>query len=378
MAISYIVGIPRSGKSYLAVYMLWKKFVYAPKDTFLTRIIKKFKKPIEEKNYEVAYTNINQFDFTKNEKIVPLDFFDLKSKLSELHKLYKEHVTDYELIEKAKEMKIYKAFFVIDECHNYFKNKDDEVLVWWLTYHGHLYQDIWLITQDLSLVSNEYKRIAEFFYKAVPPAQRLNTSRFRYVQFSNYRMHLNGVIKGGGYNLPALQEVFNMYVSGDKNNTKSFIQKYLIFAFALSLLLIPLMFVFMSNFKSENTPIKQDNQTNTDNQINTDFKQSNPTPNIKNVNDKPIKTDEIEQFYYEIYCIDTFCKYKDIEFPISLFNYIVTDNAPLFQYVYLNNNTQTYYLLFDKEVFKFLKNGGNKNEKSRKDYTNPISNFNIM
>ena len=80
---------------------------------------------------------------------------------------------------RAKKLNLYKALFVIDEAHNFFQTKDD-VLVWWLTYHRHLYQDIFLITQNLALIDRKYKPLAEYFYKAVPSSLRLNKKVFKY------------------------------------------------------------------------------------------------------------------------------------------------------------------------------------------------------
>lgn len=343
MAISYIVGIPRSGKSYLAVFKLWKHFIYQPKETFLTRLLLRFKKPTPKVEYEVAYTNINQFDFSKSDKIKQLDFPFLKAQLAELHMLYKQGSDDDLLIEKAKEMGLYKALFVLDECHNFLKSKEDEVLVWWFTYHGHLYQDLWLITQDLTLVNNEYKRIAEFFYKAVPPAQRLSTKRFRYVQFSNYKMHLNGVIKGGGYDLPALPEVFSMYVSGAQNNAKSVVQKYIFFAVFIAMLLVPMVFWFLSSFETK-TPVDE----------NVTLQQYNQSPQTLHVKSTPEIPKADKFFYYEIDCLGDYCYYDNIQFPLVLFNRILNENEKEFFYFISNFSHKTYFLMFEKDVFKFL------------------------
>lgn len=62
-------------------------------------------------------------------------------------------------------MKLNHCLIVVDEAHNFFNKKNDEILTWWLTYHGHLYQDIILITQDLSLIDTGYKAVAEFLLR---------------------------------------------------------------------------------------------------------------------------------------------------------------------------------------------------------------------
>jgi len=248
MAITYVVGIPRSGKSYYVVYQLWKSFVFQPKDSVFTKFLSKFIKPKIPRHYNFAYTNINQFDFSKSSKFRKLDFDDLKIKLTELYNMYQDKKSDSELIEKAKEFDIYNVLFCIDEVHNFLGDKPDPVLVWWVTYHGHLYQDMILITQDLSLVNSKYKSNAEFFYRAVPPSKRLFTSKFRYTQYGNSRMAMNG--KVGDFTIPALPDVFKMYVSGAENKSKSFVVKYLFIGFILLLILFVFIYIFISSFNS--------------------------------------------------------------------------------------------------------------------------------
>ena len=213
MSIRYIVGNPGSGKSYLGAKVLYDAFLRPKKHSALSKILTLYKasknddkhKSIDEilKNsikveneFEVAYTNINEFKFELSDKILKLDFEELKGRLSTLYNEYKynKDSNDAHLIELAKEQGLYKALFVIDEIHNFF-DKDNDVLKWWLTYHRHLYQELYLITQDLDLVSNEYKKVAEYFYKAVDSAKRFFSKKFRYIQYSGYKLYQKDIIK---------------------------------------------------------------------------------------------------------------------------------------------------------------------------------------
>ncbi len=363
MAISYIVGIPRSGKSYLAVYKLWQHFIHVPKKTLFSRFAKKNE---EKKDYLVAYTNINGFDFKKSEKIKFLDFELLTEQLTDLYSMYKDKKSDDELIEVAKKYGIYKALFVIDECHNFLKSKGNEVLIWWFTYHGHLYQDMWLITQDLTLVNSEYKRIAEFFYKAVPPSKRINTKKFRYVQFASYKMYKIDLIQGGGYNLPALQEVFDMYISGDKNNSKSIVKKYLYFALIPLFLIIPLVYIFIDSFKTDDA-----SQNNT--QTNKKTIQSKSNNKSNKLTSSPIKNNQIDdvnqskEILYEFQCFKDLCKHKETKktLPRLLLFKILNDNNDTYVYIKKTNTdlVARYFVLTSKDFFAFLKNGVKKDEK---------------
>ena len=127
--ITYIVGNPGSGKSYFAVYKLWYMFIYNPKPAkgLLGKI---FKPKLPENKYLYAYTNINEFKFELDDRLLKFDYDEIYSNLAKLYNAYKiEKKTDKELIELAKEMRLYKVLFVVDEIHNYFKAKEDPVLV---------------------------------------------------------------------------------------------------------------------------------------------------------------------------------------------------------------------------------------------------------
>ncbi|MBU0923942.1 hypothetical protein KKG81_03575, partial [bacterium] len=130
MAIKYYTGVPRSGKTYKAMVLLYYTFVKPKNKTYIKikdynlnedeKIISLYKflffkiYVIQEVLFDNAYTNINQFNFEISEKILHLDFSDLYNKLKTLHNLYLLKKTDYELIEKAKELNIYRTLFVID------------------------------------------------------------------------------------------------------------------------------------------------------------------------------------------------------------------------------------------------------------------------
>jgi len=177
--ISYFLGIPGSGKTYYSVNVIYQNFL---KDT---SSLKKKKKELSfKKDYKYCYTNINELKFKKLKNTIKLDFDDFFKKLTLLHRMYSiDKASDKELIEKAKELKLYKILFVIDEAHNYF-DVNKPVLVWWLTYHRHLYHDIFLITQNLSLINPKYKPLAERFYRAKPISLSFNKQYFYYKYFT--------------------------------------------------------------------------------------------------------------------------------------------------------------------------------------------------
>lgn len=359
MALTYLVGVPRSGKSYYAVYQLWKNFVFIPKKSFFSFLQKK-----QKHDYEIAYTNINQFDFSKSPKIKKLDFDELKNNLTILHGMYLQKKSDNELIEKAKEFNLYKSLICIDEVQNFVGDKVDDTLVWWITYHGHLFQDLFFITQDLSLINPKYKNNAEFFYNAVPPSKRLSIKRFRYTQYANYRMANNGKISD--FTIPALKEVFGMYVSGAENKSKSILSKYIYFVLFTLILSIGFLFYFIHSFsKSDNPKETVDNS---------------PAQIEKKMNPNVIKSEEkIENFTDEndkLFIVNWFgnmCSYNDVNFPISLFNKVIQIQKPKF-FLFQNNKSFTkFFVVLNKDSFNFIQKVGNDDDKKNNKKDNSFS-----
>lgn len=360
--ITYLIGNPGSGKTYYAVYIIYQFFLYEPKKTFLT----KFVKPKEKPNYSFCYTNINEFKFELCDKFKKFDFDEFYLGLRNLYALYKTGATDNEVNEKAKELNLYGCVFVLDECHNYFKDKKDEILVWWLTYHRHLYQDIYLITQDLTLVNNEYKRIAEKFYKAADSAKRLFSKKFRYEVYASYRLFKKDRLEI--INIPFLQEVFDLYHSGQSSNKKSFVRFYFFLAFLVFIfLLLFFYFVVMSLFetdkpKNENLPIE--------NKISAPVSEQ-PKNSSLFFDDKKPKNNNIdlpEIYIYDITCLNNNCHFSDDYhlYPLSLITYISSTHTPLYFYFEPKSHELVkYYYVFDKPVFQNLQknNKGVSDEK---------------
>ena len=165
MAITYYTGIPRSGKTLKAVALIYETFVSPniEKTGFLDKALEKVGFSTDKQSeYINCYTNINQFNFDIDERLLKLDFQELEKNLNLLHLMYLAKNSDDELIEKAKELNICHSLFVIDEAHNFF-NKKSDLLTWWLSYHGHIYHEIILITQHLTLILKEYTQFTEYF-----------------------------------------------------------------------------------------------------------------------------------------------------------------------------------------------------------------------
>jgi zona occludens toxin len=373
MAISYYTGVPRTGKSYKAVYLLYKTFIEEKKQSITDKLLNK---EIKEEPYINAYTNINGFNFEVCDRIKPLDFESFKDNLHILYSMYMDKKSDFELIEKAKELEIYKSLIVIDEVHNFFNKKDDAVLVWWLTYHAHIHHELIFITQDLSLIGNEYKRVAEFFYKAVPQRFRLNPNTFIYTQFSSYSMYQNQYISKE--KIPTNQKVFDLYVSGKHTKQFPLIYKYfaLIFvAFLYLLYAITTNTLFSSDKSKEEIKENQNLTQGVQNEnISENISQNGSIQNhYENVSEKD-SDENLKLFKFD--CYSNFCYYSInnsiIEVPQNILKSYLLNIDEDKKYLDLKNNRLLIYVLLNESKFNFLTKGV-KNEDENKN-----TNFSIL
>lgn len=371
MAIHYIVGNPGSGKSYYGVYILWDSFIKQTKEP--KGFLKQFIKPKVTKIYDIAYTNINEFKFDKSDKIIPFDFENILSNLTILFNRYKfEKATDEELIKTAKQLNLLNAIFVIDEIHNFFNEKENEVLIWWLTYHRHLYQELYFITQDLSLVNNEYKRIAEFFYRAVDSSKRFFSKKFRYIQYSNYKLYQKDIIKT--FHIDFNQEIFNLYHSGQNGLGTSFVKKYLFISLIIFGFCIVAFAIFVNSITPD-TPKKDIQNSNIQNTIELPITKNNTFGQIT----KKINTSEI--FYYEINCINLICSFPNSndKFDKRAIKFLLNQTEILYEIKKYNiSNVETSIYFLKDDVFKALNikfnDEGNTDEKDNSLFSNFGSN----
>lgn len=364
--ITFLTGVPGSGKTYKAVYTIFNNFSNN----------EKAKKDLK-KDFINCYTNINEFKFDNVEHVYKLDFDDLKVKLVKLHKLYKDKVSDDILIEKCKEFDIYKTLFVIDEAHNYF-DTNDIVLVWWLSYHRHLYQDIYLITQNLSLIFTKYKTFSEFFYRAKSTAVSLDRKTFKYDVYINSRLAMNS--RSHTEKLPKLKEVFDLYHSGDSVSVSNILLKFYIFAFFMVLSGVLFSYFYFSDSASKSHLDKNITQIQTSLPapavVNSTPVQNYSTP-VQNYSIPPHDNKYSSKIFIELTCNFSSCYNKDIYLPIPLFEYYIKNKTIKLLYSKkINNNLYKYYVDTSIDFHSYISNKGLQNEASINGPVSPVTTFN--
>lgn len=328
--VTFLTGVPGSGKSYKAVFTIFNNFSdneKAKKDT--------------KKEFENCYTNINEFKFDLVHDVYYLDFDDLKKKLQQLFKLYKAKATDEELIEKCKEFEIYKSLFVIDEAHNYFDN-NDPVLIWWLSYHRHLYQDVLLITQNLSLIFSKYKSFSEYFYRAKATTVSLDRNTFKYDVYINSRLSMNA--RSHTEKLPKIQEVFELYQSGDNVSSSNILLRFLLMSALALILLVFFAYLFFSKDKEESKEPKKSNPTLMQSVS------SAPAPK------EPQESDDFSQKkFFVLNCSASICVNDGVSIPPQLLRKFIASNDITSLYVYaLSKSFTRHYLQSSQDFYSFL------------------------
>ncbi|AQW84243.1 zonula occludens toxin (Zot) family protein [Campylobacter pinnipediorum subsp. pinnipediorum] len=367
--ISYVIGNPGSGKTYFAVNRIYETFLKQPKKSFFDKFKKDKKETKKQDEFFYCYTNIDGFKFDLDTRFIQFDFNKFYDDISILHACYLDKKGDKYLIEVAKQYNLFKVLIILDEAHNFFKNKKDEILIWWLTYHRHLSQEIYLITQDLSLINPEYKRIAEFFYKAVDSSKRVFTNKLRYILYGSYKLYAKDEYRK--INIDFSKDVFNLYHSGKIKNQSSLIKKFFLISIFL-LFVLAIIFYFVIYSMTDDT--KKDNTNDVKDINNIDTKNYNLSNNSKH---KIIKKynkfdDDLETLYlYNITCIDSDCfiKKSDVEFPKSFLEFVISRNSALYFTSFKSGSFTNYFFAFKSPVFDVL-NSINKGSKDEKDISN--------
>lgn len=354
MAITYIVGNPGSGKTFFGVKILYDYFIKENKPNFLDKILKKNDKK-DDKDFVVAYTNINQFNFESSDKIKKFEYDKFYEKISLVYNAYVfEKADDNKLIELLKDLDLYKALFVIDEIHNFFNNADD-VLVWWLTYHRHLYQELYFITQSLSLVAPCYKNVAEFFYKASDSSHRLFSKKFRYSQYTTANLYKKDLIKK--LHIDFDEKIFNLYHSGNNGVGKSAVKKFFLIAFVLFIFCFIIFKVIMSAFFTPDTQNIEKKENKISSQAQNSPK-NDLSQYVKNFNQNLENKERLLSYYFVFTCSYSYCIFENSinEYDRDLIFKLVHDTRILYRSNrQLTSGLIKYSFLLENDVFKSLK-----------------------
>ncbi|MDX9744121.1 MAG: zonular occludens toxin domain-containing protein [Arcobacteraceae bacterium] len=350
-------GIMGSGKSVLAVNRIYNNFS-TDKDA-------KKEKNVTFKN---CYTNIVEFKFDKVEHTKELDFDVLLKILTRLHELYKKKKNDNYLVRFCELVKMKDTFFVIDEAQNHF-DVENKVLVWWITYHRHLYHEILMITPDLGLINLKYKKLNELVYVAKPRLLVLDKRFFVYNIYCNYK--LTKASHTGKIKHKANPKVFELYKSGDSINGQNIVLKFVLISFAIFVFL--LLFFNFAVLKKDFPFSSSENSSS----VSVSVPASAPiVAQTQSIVPLPI----IEQknyenlIFFELACGMNKCSNMDMQLPPALLSVFIENKSVTVLYVDKKSDYfYTYYLESDQDFYNFLKSNQKRSDKQNEKGTDSLS-----
>lgn len=215
-----IVGVPGAGKTSYAISLLLDAYKKKDRPIYTNINLKipydDYLRPLDVEDFH---------DFCQNE----LNFFNEFRKLqSEKRKVNPD---DFEpdnyddLLRDSGVLQNYgNALIFWDECQTDF-SKEDSAYLRFCSYHRHYVgMDVYLITQNLSLIHRKYKAALDRVYFAVPSSKRLFSKTFKINVFSDSKMYKRDLIETISFT--PTKEIFNSYDSGhDKLDKSVFLKK---------------------------------------------------------------------------------------------------------------------------------------------------------
>ncbi|MFT7002821.1 MAG: zona occludens toxin [Sulfurimonas sp.] len=309
--IDFFFGKPRTGKSYRAVDLIHKEY------------IKDGAKP----KYKNILTNIGGFVFDEiNEHFKIADsenpstayrlvWKDFYIHLEKMYSMALDDKSDDELNTYADYHNINDCLIVIDEAALYMKKYDD-VISWWLAYHGHFKIRIVIIAQGPRQINADYLVHTEIYYVAQPQSKQLKSNKLRYIHYSEIPFSRDS--KFGSNTLTASTDIYDLYKSGEVDKPKKIIYKF-IFLSLLAIFAMVGLYKFLQYRLSPEPEISVSNSTHTIDELNL------PTPGQNNLI-KPNSTMSKDTFLLSLKCNEQYCWNADTNYEatqISL-NYFKT------------------------------------------------------
>lgn len=225
----FIGGVQGSGKTYYALNYIVEHY----------------------QEYDEVLTNIDDISYEDVKELNPNEF---KKRLFNLYDLQvNQKKTDFEVLEAWGSA--LQTLIVIDEAHNWF-GKKDALWTWFITYHRHLNIDLFLLSQNITLIHSD-NRIFNNYWIAYPPVKQFNSKVIRYAQYISYPFKEESYV--GDIKLKKKQEVFSLYNSGGRVKSPKVLTKFFIYL-ALVVVALFLIFGYLLNKyspKEETAPIKK-------------------------------------------------------------------------------------------------------------------------
>lgn len=354
--IVFVTGSIRAGKTYFVMQYISGAFL---KDDEQKKKIPSFIHDdglIDNKQRCLTNFKLRDDELDKLENVKKVKFKDLYRDIERLYEYsMKYEPTDEDLTNKAEEYEIANAIIALDEVQNYFA-KDDKVLVWFLSYCGHMNISIFLVTQSFDLIHTKYKNICqEWFIKAIPQSLRL-TKNMLYARYKTARLFSSEEFPNR-YKVPINKYIFSLYEHGTVNKNKS--QVFKVYMKAVFLFIFAIIAVLMVREYWKNKYITDDKK---ENQSTPQQKVSKPAPQQTYYQEPPQYIQEQSQssneFVVKMICNKKICYYNHTKYPYMYIKKIINiedvtiihkEKIELDYYVYfllISNSFKNKYLNF--------------------------------
>jgi len=249
--IDFFFGKPRSGKTYRAVDLIYKEYISTDKPPKFTNILTNIG--------GFKFKEINEIFLNRGSKSVAykLHWNDFYTHLSKMYEMAMQDKSDDELNRYAYSHKINDCLIILDEASLYMKKYDD-VISWYLAYHGHFKVRIIIIAQSPKQINPEYLSHTEIFYVAQPQSKQLTNNQLRYIHYSDIPFSKDN--KFSSNTIKTSQDVYNLYKSGEVDKPKKIIYKFIGIAL-FALIFIALVVNHFVNNLEERVQIDDENSS---------------------------------------------------------------------------------------------------------------------
>lgn len=294
--ITLIDGKPGGGKSY-----------------YMSRHIS-----LNAKNYYKVFTNIDEFKYDKFNNVEQLKLSYFESLMIDAKIIFEDEDTtdkdiqdmllEREFIGKKDSGKLDPVLIVYDEVHNILGGRND-LWLWVLTYHRHMYIDFMFATQDSSLIYSTYSKTFQKIYRALPNDRNI-FALFGKTKSNRYQEHLKLPIydgKGGTFiqnlYIKKEQKYYDLYQAGDEVRTKSVFSRFIYMFIILAGLVIIGFVWFLSHLFNSGD----------------DKKKEEPKAISKRVFQKSTNdSDSDEKTYLKLNCFSKKCINKNLHIDLSV------------------------------------------------------------
>lgn len=222
----------------------------------------------------------------------------------------------------SREPKYKPTLIIVDEAQNHLPSKDKDtgksaavnpIIAWWISYHGHLYMDVLLLSQNYHKIHPSYIYDIEYFLDAVPSSKSLlGNSSPNFIYKQHISTPYNNKNLASRIKIRKRKEIFNAYESGDKVRTKSVVLPYIFFAV---LALIATISVFKYVAYSLTGDNKQETKLQTKEELNIISNTAHEVhKNIVRIN----QPSQEKLFYIKLKCISLICKNKKYHIDLNV------------------------------------------------------------